>query len=132
MTLLVQLLVVCTRLSSVFPRRDDRDGFALGDECNELGAVLSFVSNDVLAVEVSQQGLGLGNVMAMATCQQNMKRIAQAIYQDVDFGAEPTSAAAQRLRFRPTVFWAAPAAHGWARTMVLSGITLSISASSLK
>jgi hypothetical protein len=70
--------------------------------------------------------------MALPTGEEKMQRIAQTVYQDMDFAAESTSTATERLRGLATIFWGAPAAQGWARMMVLSGSTLSISASSLK
>lgn len=60
------------------------------------------------------------------------ERVAQTIYYDVNLGAESATAPSERLGLLSAVFLAAPAAHGCARTTVLSGITLSMSASSLK
>lgn len=132
MTLLVQFLVIFAALGSIDSWRDDRHGVAGEDERDEVVTVVSFVGNHVFAVKVLYQGFGLGYIMPLTTGQQQVQRIAQAVYQDVDLTAEPASTSTERLLGLSTVFWAAPAAQGWARTTVLSGITLSISASSLK
>jgi hypothetical protein len=50
----------------------------------------------------------------------------------VDFCAEPAAASPQGLGCLPAVFFGAPAAHGWARTTVLSRIRCSMSGSSTK
>lgn len=132
MALLVQFLIIGAWLGSILAGRNDCCRFTGLDEGYESVTIISPVGNHVLAVKVSQQRLSLGDVMTLPGREQQMQRIAQGIYQEVDLGGESTATATQGLRCLPTVFWAAPAAAGWARTTVLSGSTLSMSASSLK
>ena len=75
----------------------------------------------------SNQFLSLSNIVALASAKPKAQGIAQSVYADVDFGAEPAPAAAQTLGFLAPLFWGAPAAQEWARTMVLSRIRFSIS-----
>ena len=130
--LLVLLLVIRARLGSVIARRDDCYRPADFDEGNEGIAVIPSVGNNIVAGQVAQQRLGLGDVMSLTRCELDDERIAQSIYHDVNLGAESAPAPSERLGLLPTVFLVAPAAQGCARTTVLSGITLSRSASSLK
>ena len=130
--LLVLLLVIRARLGSVLARRDDCYRPADFDEGNEGIAVIPSVGNDIVAGQVGQQRLGLGDVMALTRREPDDQRVAQGIYQDVNLGAETAPAPSERLGLLSAVFLVAPAAQGCARTTVLSGITLSMSASSLK
>lgn len=132
MALFVLFLVILARLGSVLARRDDRHTPAGFDEGNEGVAVIPSVGNDVVAGQVAQQRFGLGDVMSLTRREPDNQRVAQGIYHDVNLGAESAPAPSERLGRLSTVFWAAPAAQGCARTTVLSGITLSMSASSLK
>ena len=132
MTLLVLFLVIRAWLGSVIARRDDRHTSAGLDEGNEGVAIISSVSNDVVTSQVGQQRFGLGDVMPLTRRELDDQRVAQSIYQEVNLGAESAPAPSERLGLLSAVFLAAPAAHGCARTTVLSGITLSMSASSLK
>ena len=70
--------------------------------------------------------------MPLTRREPDDQRVAQSIYHDVNLGAESAPAPSERLGLLVTVFLAAPAAQGCDRTTVLSGITLSMSASSLK
>ena len=65
--------------------------------------------------------------MDLPRAQDNRQGIAQSVGQNVDFGAQTAFAFPDRLVF-PGFFWA-PALCWWARTMVLSIIAYSLSAS---
>lgn len=132
MTLLVLFSVILALLGSVTAWRDDCHTPAGFDEVNESVAIVPLISNDVVAGQVSQQGFGLGDVLLLTRREPDAQRVAQGIYYEVNLGAESATAPSERLGCLVAFFWAAPAAHGCARTTVLSGITLSMSASSLK
>ena len=102
------------------------------NEIQETVGIVAAVSNDVVADTISQQCLRLRDIVSVTTGQENVKRIAQGVYDYMNLGAESASTAPERLRLLAALFLGAPAAQGCARTTVLSGITLSISASSLK
>src|SRR3954453_21443883 len=68
--------------------------------------------------------------MRLSRRQEEAERIAQGIDQRVDFRAQSASAAPDPLVF--AVFFWAPALCWWARTMVLSIMAYSLSASAAK
>lgn len=96
------------------------------DEVSRRGAS---VGDQSLEVEPFQQVLGLRDVVALTCGEAETQWITQAIYRDMDFGREAASAASEGLF--PVFFWA-PAAHAWARTIVLSIMPCSMSGSSAK
>ena len=113
-------------------RWNDRNRLVLKDEVNKgLGSIPS-VRNDMRGLETRDECFGLGNIMTLTCCEQQTQRIAERIYAGMDFAGEPASAASEGLRVRTTVFFSAPAAQGWARTIVASTSTLSRSASAAK
>ena len=61
---------------------------------------------------MSNQCLGLGEVMVLASGQLEAQGVAQGSHAQVDFGAEPASAPAQGLRPLSPLFDEAPAAQG--------------------
>jgi hypothetical protein len=76
-----------------------------------------------------EQVVGLGQVMGLAGRQREVLRLAQGLRAQMDLGAEPASAAAQRLLRLAPLFVGAPAAQGWARTTVESRMRCSRSGS---
>lgn len=130
--LLIQMKVVFTRFCAVFTRRDNRFSFFLGNQVQEFLRVIRTIRDHPLEIKIGNQTFGLGDIVTLPTGQQKPKWIAQSIYAGVDLGAEPTPAAPECLAFLPTAFFAAPAAHGCARTMVLSSKICSISGSLAK
>src|SRR5258706_15442226 len=68
--------------------------------------------------------------MGLAGCQENRNGIAQCVDHGVDFGAQSALAAPDRLVL--AVFFWAPALCWCARTMVLSIMAYSLSASAAK
>ena len=94
-----------------------------------LGIVLPFVGQYVLASITGDQTLRLGDVVLLASGQEESQGVAQAVHAHVNLGAEPAAAPAQGLGRRATLFGGAPAAQGCARTTVLSMIRYSRSGS---
>lgn len=132
MALFIEMLVILSLLDAVFARRNHGNRFMLKNEGNHSSAIIATVGDHMVADAPRQQSLGLGHVMPLTSGKQKAQRIAQTVDRHVNFGTESAATASQRLRFLSTVFLGAPAAQGWARTTVLSGITFSMSASSLK
>ena len=131
-SLLVQMVIVFPRFFSVLSGWDHRFCSFLSNKVQEFLRVIRTIRNHPLKIHISNQFLGLSDVMALTTGQDKAQRVAQRIYTGVDLGAEPTPAAPKRLVFLPTSFFCAPAAHGCARTTVLSSRTFSISGSLAK
>src|SRR2546429_2802969 len=86
-----------------------------------------FVCHQSVGLHLRKQHVGPFQVMGFARGEQEAKRIAQGVDQGMDFGAQPAFAAPDRLVF--AVFFWAPALCWWARTMVLSIMAYSLSAS---
>lgn len=92
-----------------------------------LVGIEGFVCHQSLGLHLRKQHVGPFQVMGLARGEEEGKRIAQGIDQGMDFGAQSAFAAPDRLVF--TVFFWAPALCWWARTMVLSIMAYSLSAS---
>jgi hypothetical protein len=125
----VQMGIILPPLLTMPAGWDYRHGTGLPDYLKKGVGVKAPVGDDVITRVPGKQSLSLGNVVALASSKPKAQGVAQSIYTDVDFGAEPAPAAAQRLGFLAPLFWGAPAAQEWARTMVLSRIRFSISGS---
>ena len=95
----------------------------------KLLGVISFISQHLLSSVTGDQFLCLGDVVPLPSGQDESQGVAQAVHAHVDLGAEPAPAAAQGLASLSPVFGGAPAAHGCARTTVLSMIRYSRSGS---
>ena len=96
---------------------------------DEMSRRVAPVSNQSLKLKPRQQVLGLGDVVALSGSQAETQWVPQSIHCHMDFGGESASAASEGLL---AVFFSAPAAHGWARMIVLSIMPCSISGSSAK
>ena len=94
---------------------------------DEVGCRVAPVGNQSLKLESLQQVLGLGNIVALPSGQAETQRVSQSIHRHMDLSGESTSAASESLL---AVFFSAPAAQGWARTIVLSIMPCSMSGSS--
>ena len=132
MPLFVPVFVVFSLLLAIFAGWNDRFRFFFRNSLQKSVRIVGAVRNRTFKFEASNQIFGLGDVMPLATRQPKTQRITQRIYAGMDFGAEPAPAASEGLCGLPTVFLEAPAAHGWARTTVLSSRMFSISGSSAK
>lgn len=132
MSFLVQMAVIFPRFFAVLAGGDHRFRVFLRNPVQEFLRVIRAICDYSLKIKIGNQVLGLGDIVALPARQQKPQRVAQGIYTGVDLGAESAPAASERLVFLPTAFFDAPAAHGCARTMVLSSKICSISGSLAK
>jgi hypothetical protein len=95
------------------------DHTLIGVEC--------FVCQQSVGLHVRQQRIGAFQIMCLARGQKEGEWIAQGVDQGVNFGAQPAVAGPDRLGL--TVFFWAPALCWCARTVVLSIMAYSLSAS---
>ena len=125
---LVERLVERAGRCSILPRRDDGglSGTRQRLENTPIG-IVGLVGDQHLGGHLRQQRISADEIMGLSRGQQEAQRIAERVDQSVDFGAQSAFAAADRLIV--IFFWAAPALCWWARTMVLSIIAYSLSAS---
>ena len=130
--LLVQMAVVFPLFFAVLAGRYHCFCVLFRQLLQEIFRVIRTIRFHPLKIEICNQVIGLGDIMSLPAGQEKSQRIAQGIYAGVDLGAEPTPAASERLAFLPATFFAAPAAQGCARTMVLSSKIFSISGSLAK
>lgn len=129
MALPVPMPVVLPLHLAVGSGRDHWNSSASSDQLEEGVRVISLVPNYIVTGVTSDQPGPLGNIMAFSSRQLEPQGITQSIYTDVDFGAEAAPAPTQSLGRLTTPFFEAPAAPGWARTMVLSMSKCSMSGS---
>lgn len=125
--LLVEMTIVIAQFFAVLARWNHRFCFFLSNLTQECLRVKRAIRNYSLEIKISNQVLGLRDIVALPAGQEKAQRIAQRIYAGVDLGAEPAPAASECLTFLPTAFFDAPAAQGCARMMVLSSKIFSIS-----
>ena len=92
--------------------------------------IKGFVPQQGIGLHLRQQRVGAFEIMGLTGGQKEGERIAQGIDQAVDFCAQSAFAAPDRLIF--AVFFFAPALCWCARTMVLSIMAYSLSASAAK
>jgi len=107
-------------------------GSLLQHRLTKVIGIVAFIRNHILAGEAGNQVFRLGDIIALSTRQRKAQRITQRIDRHMDFGAEPTPAASEGLGGLSAVFLDAPAAQGWAHTMVLSISSDSMSGSLAK
>ena len=107
----------------VFPRR--HEGFD-----HAFIGIEGFVGQQGIGFHLRQEHVGTFKIMRLTTSQEEGKRIAKCIDHEMDLCAQPAFAAPDRLLF--TVFFWAPALCWWARTIVLSIMAYSLSASAAK
>ena len=130
--LLVKVVIIISGFFTVLARRDHRFCFFFCNPVQEFFRVIRTICNHPLKIQVRNQVIRLGDIMALASRQEKPQRVAQGIYTGVDLGAEPSPAAPECLAGLPASFFGAPAAQGCARTMVLSSKIFSISGSLAK
>jgi hypothetical protein len=93
-----------------------------------LVGIEGLVSQQNVGLHLRQQDIGAIEVMGLARRQQKGERVAQGIDQGMDLYAQSASAAPNRF-VRLAIFFGAPVACWCARTMVLSIMAYSLSAS---
>jgi len=132
MSLFVQMPVIFTLFFAIFSGWNHRFRLFFSNLLQKGLRVIRAVGNRTLEFVACNQIFSLGNVMPLTASQQKAQGIAQSIYNGMDFGAEPASAAPEGLGGLASVFFEAPAAQGCARTTVLSSRIFSISGSPAK
>jgi len=128
MACFVQLFVKISLLLAIALGRDHR-GLPRRQERldHTLIGIEGFVGQHGICFHLRQERVGALQIMRLTTGQEERKRVAQRVDREMDFCAQPTFAAPDRLIF--AVFFWAPALCWWARTMVLSIMAYSLSAS---
>src|SRR3989304_4532281 len=97
MTLLVPVFVIIPALFPVLPRRNDHFSPSFEEYLEKIICVIRAIGNQALKIQLGHQSCRLRDVMPLTTGQAKAQRISQSIDTHMDFGAEPASAAAQRL-----------------------------------
>ena len=130
MPLFVQVRIVPARLGTIAPCRNHRNRTLGFNELEQRRTVITLVRNDLVAPLPAKQGRGLRHIMGLSAGQHKIQGMTERIDNQMNLGAEPAATAPQCLSGLSTVFFNAPAAHGCARTMVLSSKSHSRSGSS--
>src|ERR1700756_2024214 len=127
----IKLSVVVARRGPVGSRRDHH-GLTSGRQRLKYASigVERLVGDQRIGLHRGQQVVRPHQVVCLAAGQEEADRVAQCVDQGVDLGAQSTARAADRLVLAG-FFWA-PALCWWARTMVLSIIAYSLSASAAR
>ena len=127
-TRLESRFVIGALVFAIAPRWD-HGGFSRGAKRvdHALIGIECFVCQQSVSLHPRQQCVGAFQIMGFARGQKEGEWIAKSVNQRVDFGAQPAVAGPDRLVL--AVFFWAPALCWWARTVVLSIIAYSLSAS---
>src|SRR6476646_2199154 len=127
----IKLLVIVARRGPVGSRRDHR-GLAGGGQWRKDASigVERLVGDQRIGLHRGQQVVRPLQVVCLAAGQEEVDRVAQRVDQGVDLGAQSAARAPDCLVL--TSFFWAPALCWWARTMVLSIIAYSLSASAAR
>ncbi len=125
-TVLILMPVIGCWRGTVGARRNDRFGATLGDVLAQLVSIKGFIGDHRIGIDALEQRGSLRDVMCLALGQDESGKVAQALDQRVNLGAQSAPRAPDRLR---AFFLAAPEECWCARTMVLSRNTSSKSAS---
>jgi hypothetical protein len=125
---LVHFFIESARVFAIALRRDHQVFSCRAKRFDHpLVGIEGFVCHQSAGLHLRKQHVGPFQVMGLARGEEEGKRLAQGVDQTMDFGAQPAFAASDRLIF--AVFFWAPALCWWARTMVLSIMAYSLSAS---
>ncbi len=94
--------------TAVAPRWND-GGLAGGGERleNAFVGIEAFVGDQQVGLHTGQQVIGPGEIVRLASGQQEPERVAESVDQGVDLGAQPAARAPERLV--RAVFFLAPA-----------------------
>lgn len=125
----VEMFIIVIECVTVCTRRNNGLCTALHHRLAKISGIIRRVSDHILRFVAGHYRCGLRDIVALAPGQRAAQRVAQCIHAHMDFRTKPASAPAEGLGGLATVFFKAPAAHGWARMMVLSRIRCSISGS---
>jgi hypothetical protein len=122
----VLMHIESTRYLAILARGDYRAGTGLRDDVDQRCGVVGLVGNHGLCRHAREDALGLRHIVGLTRRQCPTGQTAQTFDQRMNLGAQSAPRAPERLI---AVFFAAPAACWWARTMVESRKTSSKSAS---
>lgn len=101
MARLVQVSVICTRLSVGRPRRNDNRFSLVQQRPDQSGlGVIGLVGEDGLCGRVLEQDIGALEVMRLPRGEDKSCRVAQRIDRRMDLGAQASSAAPKSLLIR--------------------------------
>ena len=127
----IKLSVVAARRGPVGSRRNHR-GFASGRQRlkDPFIGVERLIGDQRIGLHRGQQVVRPHQVVRFTASQEEADRVAQRVDQGVDFGAQSAARSTDRLVLAG--FFLAPALCWWARTMVLSIIAYSLSASAAR
>jgi hypothetical protein len=92
--------------------------------------IKGFIGQHDIGFHLRQERVGTFEIMRLTAGQEERKRIAQGVDHEMDFCAQPAFTASDRLIF--ALFFWAPALCWCARTIVLSIMAYSLSASAAK
>ena len=109
--------------------RDDELGSGFSDPVGKVIGIVSFVGDCHFGLDAVDQIVGEGDVVALSGRGDQANGKAERLGGGMDLGAQAATRPAQALGIRPPLTLRAPAACWWARTMVLSIISHSRSAS---
>ncbi|VFU16632.1 protein of unknown function (plasmid) [Methylocella tundrae] len=98
------------RRAAIGFRWDDGFGPAFEDSLAQVIGVITLVGDDGFGLEAFDQGVRLGDVVALAWPEQQADGIAERVGRGVDLGAQATARSPQTLGIRPPLAILAPAA----------------------
>jgi hypothetical protein len=125
---LIEVPIEGSRRAAVASRRDDHGLAGRREGLDDpLVSVERLVGDQRVGLHVRQEVISADQIMRLAAAQMEAERVAQCIDQGMDLGAQATTRPPDRLVLAG-FFWA-PALGWWARTMVLSIMAYSLSAS---
>ena len=101
----IPVAVILSLLFGSLMRRDHRFCSTPNHQVNECLSRIPPISDDPLEGKSRHQRSSMRAIVAVASCQMDTQRVAQAINEDVEFGAETSSASSQRLLVLRTVFF---------------------------
>lgn len=126
---LVEIGVVCALDLAVTLGRDDDGGAVFSNPVGEMVGIVSLVGEGRLGLDTVDQVMGKRDVVALAGRAYQSDGKSERLGSGMDFCAQAAARPTQALGIRPPLALRAPAACWWARTMVLSIISHSRSAS---
>jgi len=110
--------------------RNDRLDVSTLEAGDEGVRVVTFVSQDSLRLQLGHERFGLCDIVRLSAGEAQRQRVAQGVYDDMNFGGQAAARATYSLVEAP--FFRAPALCWWALTMVASIMAYSLSGSSAK
>ena len=126
----IQGEVGLARLFSVGLGRNDGRDVAFYKRLDQRVAVIAFVSQECLGIDLIEQRFGLTDIGRLARRERQRNWVTERIDNGVDLGRQAATGSSDGL-VRAVFFWA-PALCWWARTLVESIDMYSASASNAK